>query len=224
MKLLLSGPVEGYLEDLFNLAKEKEANWIICAGDFGVFPDPQRMDRASRIYASKEFSLRYVGADARPIRIPVLFIAGVHDDNKFLQSRVIANNTEVLSNVHFLAQGYRTNIGFEPSQPSCRVTGLGRAYSAATYNGQRNKRSLRHYTRRDTERACSSGPTDLLVVYEHIDFPGIRNIIYATRPKLILTVDHNNRKQYDNVQGIDVITLNRREFKIVQWVDGRFVY
>ena len=62
------------------------------------------------------------------------------------------------------------------------------------------------------------------MVYEHIDAPGIRNIIYAIRPKLILTVHHPNRKKYDNVQGIDVIALNRHESRLVQWINGRFVY
>jgi hypothetical protein len=129
-----------------------------------------------------------------------------------------------LNNVHWLAQGFRTNIGFELDQPSCRVTGLGRAYSEPTYKGLGGKRSHRHYTRRDIERACSSGPTDLLVIYEHLDAPGIRNVIYATRPKLILTVDHPNRKNYSRVQGIDVVQLGRFEGKVVKWENGSFAY
>ena len=224
MRILLAGPVEGYLTPLFDRAKLQETHWVVVAGDLGIWPDPHRMDRASRQHASKEFALRYVGADARPIMVPVLTIAGVHDDNRFLQSRIAANNTEVLSNVHWLAQGYKTNIGFELDQEPCRVTGLGRAYSESTYQGDGGKRSHRHYSRRDIERACSSGPTDLLVIYEYFDAPGIRNVIYATRPKLILTVEHSNRKTYEEVQGIDVITLGRSESKLVKWEGDQFVY
>ena len=180
------------------------------------------MDKASRAHAGTEFASRYIGADPRPITVPVLTIAGVHDDNRWLAHRQSVNNTEILNNVHWLAQGYRTVIG--QHGPVCRVTGLGRAYSEATYNDQYSKRSHRHYTRHDMERACSSGPTDLLVLYEHLDAPGIRNVIFATRPKLIVTVDHPNRKSYEEVQGIDVLTLGRYEGKIVDWEGDQFVY
>jgi hypothetical protein len=130
------------------------------------------------------------------------------------------NNTEVLSNVHWLAQGYRTTIGWDVP---IRVTGLGRAYSEATYNEQYSKRSYRHYTRHDIERACSSGPTDLLVLYEHLDSPGLRNVIFATRPKLILTVEHPNRKVYEEVQGTPVISLGRQCVTLLEYKDGEFI-
>lgn len=220
MNLLLCGPVEGFLTPLFEHAEHEDAHWIVCSGDFGIWPDPDRRDRASRVHAGVEFASRYVGAEAAPIKIPVLTVAGVHDDNRWLNHRQAVNNTEILSNVHWLAQGYKTTIGFD-GKP-LRVSGLGRAYSEATYNGQFSKRSHRHYTRRDVERACSSGPTDLLVVYEHLDAPGIRNVIFATRPQLILTVEHNNRLGHPEIQGIPVVTLGRCESKRVVWDNGQF--
>lgn len=224
MKILLSGPVEGRIDRLCNCAEESKAHWVVSSGDFGIWPDPGRMDRASRRYHSREFAYRYVGLDPAQIKIPILTIAGVHDDNRWLSHRQSINNTEILNNIHWLAQGYRTQIGFEVDQSPCRITGFGKAYSEVTYNGNNNKRSHRHFTRRDVERACSSGPTDLLVVYEHLDSPGIRNIIYATRPKLIFTVSYPNRKNYLDIQGINVISLGRQESKIIQWFDSRFVY
>lgn len=223
MNILLTGPVEGYLTPMFDHAKGSGAHWIVSGGDFGIFPDPQRMDRASRAHAGTEFSERYSGKNPAIINIPVLTVAGVHDDNRWLTHRQSVNNTEILNNVHWLAQGYRTVIGFDEAA-GLRVTGLGRAYSEATYGGNFNKKSHRHYTRSDVERACSSGPTELLVLYEHLDAPGLRNIIYATRPKLILTVDHPNRKIYNEVQGIDVISLGRCESKLVEWDNGQFYF
>lgn len=220
MKIFLAGPAEGYLNPLFDSAEDMGANWIVSVGDFGIWPDPQRMDRASRAHAGTEFARLYVGQDTRTIKVPVLTISGVHDDNRWLNERRSMNNTEILSNVHWLAQGYRTTIGFEGLP--VRVTGLGRAYSEATYNEQYGKKSHRHYTRRDVERACSSGPTDLLVLYEHLDAPGIRNVVYATRPKLIVNAAHNNRKGYDNVQNTPVITLDRCEGKLIEWKNGDF--
>ena len=218
MKLLVAGPVQGHYTELFKQARTAQAHWIVSVGDFGIFPDPARMSRATRKHTTNEFARRYVGAINEEIRVPVLTIAGVHDDNRWLNDRKAANNTEILSNVHWLAQGYKTIIGFETT---LRVTGLGRAFSEATYNEQFHKKSHRHYTRRDVERACSSGPTDLLVLYEHLDAPGIRNVVFATRPKLIVTPVHKS-SNYPKIQGIPVLALDRQETRQVYWVDGEF--
>jgi len=217
MEILLSGPVEGFLRPFFEFVNEQHPHWVICAGDLGIWPDVARMDKASRKWGGNDFSKLYVGADATPINVPVLTIAGVHDDNRWLDQRQSTGNTEILSNVHWLSQGNRTVIGW--GDVECRVTGLGRSHSESTYLGQPGKRSHRHYTRHDVEKACSSGPTDLLVLYEHLDAPGIRNVVFATRPKLILNIQHPNRKRYDEIQGTPVIQLDRTESKLVHW-DG----
>jgi hypothetical protein len=219
MKILLAGPIEGAIDALYAHAAELSPHWIVCAGDFGIWPDPERMDRASRQHAVKDFSKHYVGM-GEPLNISTLTVAGVHDDNKWLAHRQSVNNTEILNNVHWLAQGYRTTIGWGDI---IRVTGVGRAYSEATYSGESGKRSHRHYTRRDIERACSSGPTDLLVLYEHLDEPGLRNVIYATRPKLILNVQHPNHKLYEEVQDIPVIQLARNETKLIEYAEDTFI-
>ena len=221
MIVTLAGPVEGHLDRLFDAGKADEAAWIVSCGDFGIYPDPARMGRAARAYGGKEFARRYVGADPREIRIPVLTVAGVHEDHRFLKERVAANNTQILSNVHYLANGYRTTIGFDG--PACRVTGLGRAYSEATYRGEYSKKSYRHYTRHDVERACSSGPTDLLVLYEHPDAEGLRNVIFATRPQLILTVARPNRPIHSEIQGIPVVSLGRGATQAVSWKNNQFI-
>lgn len=221
MIVTLAGPVEGYLDRLFDAVKADEASWAVTCGDFHIFPDPARMSRVARSYGGKEFAARYVGADSRLIKIPVLTIAGVHEDHRFLSERVAANNTEILSNVHYLASGYRTVIGGHG--PPCRVTGIGKAYSEATFRGEYHKKSYRHYTRHDVERACSSGPTDLLVIYEHLDAEGLRNVIFATRPQLILTVRHPNRPIHSEIQGIPVISLGRAATQAVSWKNSQFI-
>jgi len=221
MIITLSGPVEGRLDDLFAKAKADEASWVVSTGSLGIWPDPARRSRAARQHGGNEFASRYVGAVNEEIRIPVLTIAGVHEDHRFLSERVAANNTEILSNVHYLANGFRTVIGAHG--PPCRVTGLGRAYSEATYRGEYHKKSYRHYTRHDVERACSSGPTDLLVLYEHPDAEGLRNVIFATRPQLILTVVHPNRPIHAEIQGTPVISLGRGATQAVSWKNSQFI-
>jgi hypothetical protein len=221
MKFLLSGPVEGRLDAFYERVKDSGTCWAVCAGDFGIYPDPERMDRAARKHNyGTDFSKRYVGVTNKIVKVPVLTIAGVHDDHRFLNHRQSVGNTEILSNTHFLANGYRTSIGWDTA---IRVTGLGRAYSEQTYNGQIGSKSHRHYTRRDIERGCSSGPTELLVIYEHLDAPGIRNLIFATRPKLILGVSHTNQPAHKEIQGIPVVQLGRNQCQIVEWVDNSFI-
>lgn len=212
MRILLTGAIEGHLKEVYTEAAKQKPNWIVCAGSYGVWPDPARMNKAAKQFAGRDFSKAYVGAMILS-QIPTLFVAGPHEDHRFLQERIAANNTEVLANVHFLANGYRTTIGFEKA---LRVTGMGKVYSKETYSGKFGPKSHRHYTRRDIERGCSSGPTDLLVVHDSLDSPGIRNLIYATRPKLILTTIHPNQIVHESVQGIPVNTLSRGETKLIE--------
>ncbi|MCI0558469.1 MAG: hypothetical protein MN733_08235 [Nitrososphaera sp.] len=214
MKLLLTGPIEGKIQEFYRLAKPANPDWVVCGGDYGVWPDPAKMDRAARKHAGRDFSKMYVGVDPVGAAYQTLIISGTHDDNSWLKARHDAGNTEILANVHWLAQGYRTTIGYEKP---LRVSGLGKAYSDATYNNKFNFRSSRHYTRSEVERACGSGPTDLLTIYEHLDAPGIRNIIFATRPKLILNVAHPSRKRYSEVQDTPVVQLARHEVKLIEW-------
>lgn len=210
--------MEGRIQEFYRTASFARPDWVVCCGDYGVWPDPSRMDRAARKHAERDFSRMYVGVDPVGATAQTLLIAGVHDDNDWLKGRHDAGNAEILANVHWLAQGYKTTIGHELP---LRVTGLGKAYSETTYNGKFNLRSSRHYTRSEVERACGSGPTDLLVIYEHLDAPGIRNIIFATRPKLILNVAHPNRKRLSEVQGIPVVQLERHETKPVEWSEDK---
>jgi hypothetical protein len=220
MKILLSGAIQGNLNSFYAKVKEQNPHWVVCSGDYGIFPDPKQMDRASKKHAANDFAKHYIGVCAAPINIPTLTIAGAHDDNRWLDQRKSSGDTEILSGVHWLAQGYKTTIGWDSV---LRVTGLGRVYSESTYQGVKTKKSHRHYTRHDIERACSSGPTDLLVIYEHLDCPGIRNTIYATRPKLILSAEHPSSKLYWEVQGIPVITLGKFQTKMIEWKEDKFI-
>ena len=169
MKILLTGAIEGELDNFYAKASIQNPHWIVCTGSFGIFPDPMKMDRASRNHGGTDFAKHYIGLAQTPITIPTLTIAGCHEDQHWLEYRKSTGNPEILRNVHWLAQGNKTVIGLDKP---LRVTGLGRVYSESTYAGEKKKRSHRHYTRHDIERGCSSGPTDLLIVYEHLDAPG----------------------------------------------------
>ena len=140
------------------------------------------------------------------VPVPTLSISGVHEDHKWLSAR---DNMELVPNLFWLINGYKTTIG--DLKDSIRVTGLGKAFSDATYNYKYNRRSFRHYSRKEVERACFSGPTDILLLYETPDSPGLDHLIFATRPKLICYTHKEQHKNIEEIQGIPVLGLKRDE-------------
>jgi hypothetical protein len=121
-------------------------------------------------------------------------VEGIHEDHQWLADRLSTGNLEVLSNIHLLSNGYRTTIG--DADNTVRVTGLGKVYSEATFNGNYNSKSKRHYTRSEFERTCSSGPTEILLLHEPPGNEATRKIIFATRPKIIFCSYYKEKSPY----------------------------
>lgn len=208
MKIIVSGPIDGAIKDFYE--RLPEAPWVLCTGDFGVWPDPAKIDRATRRKGgTQDFAHLYLqGFQAK---IPTLFVAGVHEDHRWLEQRKsIPEGMEVLGEITWLMNGYKTPIG--DHYETIRITGLGKVYSEATFNGKFNRKSYRHYTRRELEKGCASGPTDILLLHEAPAKP-VKNLIYATRPKLIVHSDKVYR-EYE-VLGIPAIGLPKQSTKII---------
>lgn len=202
MKIAVTGPIDGNIENTYKRVP-KDVNWMLCTGEFGIWPDPKRIDRATRLKGNKqEFARLYINGWIVPI--PTIFVAGVHEDHRWLdEQKKFPEGLQILDNLHWLMNGYKTIIG--DAEKEIRVTGLGKVYSEATFNGRWNKKSHRHYTRRELERGCSSGPTDILLLHENPMNPSnpVRNLIYATRPKLIF---HSSKELIvEEIQGITVV-------------------
>jgi hypothetical protein len=214
MKIALCGPVEGHLNAFYDHLVNLDVNirWALCVGSFGIWPDKHHVDRGARKHAGQDFAATYY--HDTPVPVPTVFIQGVHDDHRFLNLMQSRHNTRLVQNLHWLGNGYKTTIGWGDLQ--IRVTGLGKVYSQSTYEGNFNKKSWRHYTRQEVERGCSSGPTDILMLHEHIDCPGMRNLIFATRPRLIVARTQQDTKKYDAVQNIPMITVGRKEITVIE--------
>lgn len=183
MKLAIVGQIDGKLNKLYSNLLPEKPDWILCTGSFGVWPDPAKIDRATRQKGGEQdFAKLYIDDYNAPIQ--TLFVSGVHEDHQWLEARYRNKNTEVIDNIYWLANGYKTHIG--DLNETVRVSGLGKAYSEKTYKGEITKKSSRHYTKGELERGCTSGPTDILLLHSSPDNPGIRTLIFATRPKLIV--------------------------------------
>lgn len=215
MKIALCGPVEGHITSFYeHLATAgQDIRWALCVGNFGLWPDRERIPRGSRNHgAGTDFSKMY--ALGTQVNVTTLTVCGVHDDHRWLKFRQDTNNLELLPGLHWLVNGHKTVIGW--GEKTIRVTGLGKVYSERTYNGNFTSKSYRHYTQNEIERGCSSGPTDILLLCAHVDEPGIRNLIFATRPKLIVTGAKPGQKPHDRVQNRTLVTLQPREIVTVE--------
>lgn len=120
--------------------------------------------------------------------------------------------------------GYSTVIG--DSETQCQVVGLGKVYSPTGYaNG-----NPKHYNYRDIQRACSAGPTDILLCHEGIqgelygtkrcEARGIKKIVYATRPKVIFHGLYNYSRKYLTMEQIPTYSLAHGELLAFEW-DGK---
>jgi hypothetical protein len=215
MKIALCGPVEGHISSFYEhlAAAGPDIRWALCVGDFGLWPDRNRIPRGSRTHgAGIDFSKMY--ALNTPVTVPTVTVCGVHDDVRWLKQRQDMCALKLLPNLNLLVNGHKTIIGW--GDHKVRVTGLGKVYSKSTYEGRFNKKSHRHYTRQEVEKGCSSGPTDILLLHEHVDEPGVRNLIFATRPKLIVTAARPDQKQHLRVQDRPILTLQPREIVTVE--------
>jgi len=200
MIVVLAGPIHGRFQQLYNatakVAKELQepVSWILQTGDLGVWPDPTRIPRAvKRRGAEAQFASMYLKEQEVPV--PTLFIAGIHEDHAFLNYRCSQGKMEILPRLHYLMPGFSTVIGDQEERLS--IVGLGKSYSPCVYNGKSTKglKAIRHYTRRDVERACSHGLIDVFLSYEAplgkklgenliSASEGIEKISFAVRPTL----------------------------------------
>lgn len=216
MRIALAGDIDGQILSAQHTVESLGgADWLIASG-FGTWPDPARLDRATRKHSGPgDFARLYVSGWQAPIQ--TLYISGSHEDHRWLHRRYTAGHMEVLNNVHWLANGHRTTIG--DWDTTLRVTGLGRVYSESTFNGKLNKKSHRHFTRAEFEKACASGPTDLLVLYEPPN-EVTKKVIFATRPKLVV---HTSRQpEHYELMKTEVIGITKGGIHMFEYKDSIF--
>jgi hypothetical protein len=213
VKVALVGPVDGNLTIFYEILKQCNVEWALCTGNLGVWIDKERVDRATR-HKNKQgdFGLFYAKGLRAPVRC--LFVAGAHEDHRWLSDRFKQNKLEILPNVTLLANGFKTTIG--DTDEAIRITGLGKVYSEQTYNGKINRRSFRHYTKDEVNLAKRTGKTDILLLHSGPrEGKGINEIVKATNPKLIVHSSNSKREQY-SYHGIPTIPLSYSQITIIE--------
>lgn len=231
MIIYLAGDIYGKISNFYHKVLQIEdatkltPAWILHTGNFGIFPDPIRVDRQTRLRGEADFPSLY----HQKVQVPkkTLFVAGKHEDHAWLDLKYSRGEMELLSGLHWLVNGFKTFIGDEDKNLS--IVGLGKVFSPTTYRltGAKNKKTKSHYSRNEIEKACTQGPTNILLTHqaghgERIgkfisDSQGIQKIIYAIRPKLHVHGGYNISQEYINQQGVPSISLASNEIKIIEW-------
>jgi hypothetical protein len=239
MILALAGDLHGKILDLYQKIGDIQqslgarVDWVLQTGNFGVWPDPNRVDRLTqRSKDSGDFAKLYLTDHWLPN--PTLFVPGAHEDHRWMHQRFTREQMLLLPNLSLLGGGYKTTIGFNDDILS--VVGLGKTYSPVVYNtenGVPHEKLVCHYTRTEVQRACAQGPTDVLLTHQApagarfgsitSDSEGINKIAFAIRPKLLVHGGYGQSKEYLTPQtNIPAISLGKREIVIMDFQNGHF--
>ena len=167
MILCVGGDIHGALDRFFSDVLAFEAalgvrfEVVLHVGDFGVWPDPERIDRATREHdGAGDFPAWF--AEGRAAPRPTVFIVGNHEDFTWLAER---KGKEILPGLTYLPNGQTIDLG----EQRVRVGGLGGCYGPRDY--ERQVRDLqgyekRHYTRDEVERLGARDGIDILLLHD----------------------------------------------------------
>lgn len=221
-----AGDIHGALDRLyadvfaFEAALGETFAQVLHVGDFGIWPDPDRVDRATRAHDGAGDFPRWF-AERAPAPRPTLFIAGNHEDFEFLGT---LRGDEVLPGLRYLRSGEATHL-----VGGGRVAGIGGCHGASDYAIPTKKPqggARRHYTREQVERVGTHGRIDVLLLHDApagtrlarrlpsgalqpyvSEAAGLGDAVARTRPRACFFGHHHQRLDTE-VSGVRCIGLN----------------
>src|SRR4051794_28467891 len=134
MIVCAAGDIHGAMDALYRdvLAFERVLGlrfaWVLHVGDFGVWSDPSRLDKATRNHDGAGDFPRWLAARARPPRRTV-FIKGNHEDFAWLDRQP---TPEVLPDLFYLRNG--TTMDLADGNEVLRVGGIGGCFGPSDYD------------------------------------------------------------------------------------------
>ena len=216
MILCAVGDVHGAINQMYADVLAFEArlgvrfDWVLQVGDFGVWPDPSRVDKPTRKHKS-EGDFAQLLAHGTTMPRPTLFIKGNHEDFDWLDAQP---DIEVLPGLYYHRNGYATCV--RSPQEMLIVGGIGGCYSHSDYTKGRQKR---HYTVRDVAKQFLS-PCDILLTHEApagvpicggerlSNTSGLDEVIAARSPKVCF-FGHYHERIRGEVHGVPCYGLNK---------------
>lgn len=201
---------------------------VLHVGDFGIWPDPNRIDKATRKHdGAGDFPVWL--AEGRGAPRPTVFIKGNHDDFVWLEEQRAAGKREVIPGLTYLHSG--ATIDLHSADGKIRVGGIGGCYGPSNYERRSEElqsRAKRHFTRDEVERLCRRGGVDVLLLHDApagVEFnwrrpdgsvrrwykseaQGLAQAVTRTRPRICFFGHHHTRLDAE-VAGIRCLGLNK---------------
>ncbi len=152
---------DGILE--FECALQVTFDWVLHVGDFGIWPDAKRIDKAT---------LKHDGAGDFPAWLAehritprkTVFIKGNHEDFMWLDAQP---NIEISPGLFYLKNGKTFEL--TGSHETARIGGIGGCFGPSNF--ERPSKTLqgyskRHYTRDEIETLCGGEAIDILLTHD----------------------------------------------------------
>lgn len=234
MFICAAGDIHGAIDQLYLdvLAFEDllgaRFDYVLHVGDFGVWPDPERVDKATRNHeGAGDFPTWFSEHRAAPR--PTVFIKGNHEDFVWLEGQNAGDQSEILSGLTYLPNG--ETIDLAVGGETIRVGGIGGCHGPWNYG--RRSRDLqggakRHFTHDEVERVRQQPGIDVLLLHDApagVEFTwrredgpvrrsykskaeGLARVVAETQPKLCFFGHHHTRLDAE-IEGVRCIGLNK---------------
>lgn len=226
MILCAAGDTHGQIDRFYGdlLAFEESLgvrfDYVLHVGDFGVWPDPARIDRATARHEGAGDFQQWLQS-GKPVPRRTVFIKGNHEDFEWLEER--RGKAELLPSLRWLPNGRLMEL--ENGRERLRLGGLGGCYGPRDY--AKSARALRgkelaHYVREEIEGLSASPLLDVLLMHDapkgiafqspgHRKYEsvaeGLGELVTRLRPTVCF-FGHHHVRVHTEVGGVPVFGLN----------------
>ena len=139
-------------------------DYVLHVGDFGIWPDPSRIDKATRHHDGVGDLPAWLRENRGAAR-PTLLIKGNHEDFVWLDAH---QDAEVLPGLTYLRNGCTVDIQAQ-GVGGIRVGGVGGCYGPSDYRRRSDRLqgyAKRHYTSDEIERLAVAGGVDIVLTHD----------------------------------------------------------
>ncbi len=226
----IHGAMDRFYEDVLTFENHLAVRfaWILHVGDFGVWPDPNRLDKATWNHGGAGDFPRWHSERRRAPRQTV-FIKGNHEDFAWLEERRGQGQFEVVPGIRYLPNGEVFEI--ESDSERLRIGGIGGCHGPSNYEKHSKNlqgRERRHFTHDEIMRLCGRKQIDILLLHNApagVEFiwrrpdgsvrrryaseaEGLAEAISRTRP-IVCFFGHHHTRLDAEVAGVRCIGLNK---------------
>jgi predicted phosphodiesterase len=170
MFICAAGDIHGALDRLYEDVFAFETllgirfDYVLHVGDFGIWPDANRIDKATRHHEGAGDFPAWL-RDKREAPRRTIFIKGNHEDFAWLDAH---QEQEVSPGLTYLRNGHTIDIP-DPAAGSIRVGGIGGCYGPSDYQRRSDRLhgyAKRHYTSDEIERLGKASGVDIVLTHD----------------------------------------------------------